>query len=920
MRKVSSMGMTLLLLFVSFFVGLNGFYAKAASDSNDITFKSYNNKMSIGTTQIIEANIYPASGNNLSWEIIQGADKVRVTELGKGKENGTGYVRLQVEAVGPNQGTVQIGVFHANGKDKGQGNQYATCSITIGPANTSAISLQGEVKNVTSGGKEVSPNPQNTYTVTKGLDGSPAKAEVNYQLTPSGKLESVLRKPVDVVFIFDTSGSMTQSRLTKARQAAQNAINRFNVPGDQVGLVSFSTEVNTSLALTTNFSTIKSKIDTFTKGNGGTNYTSALSKAKDILSSSSKPQNEKYIIFMTDGEPTVQGTTNKDYANKGYYDVLLTKAAYIGKEDSRGWNYVVALDYSATEKSIRERAKNTALSLKSANIKLHSIGLEITDSTDRAYLKSLSDATGGTTMQGTEDELDKMFNSVVNQINNVNLTDVKIQVKLTNGVTVDTAKYPNVTTQVIGNDRYAVIAVNPIAFNAAGPISASNPNGLSSEQIQQIEANLRQTLPLLFSEAGEYVFDKAHNNEMVLKYVDVNGQTVTKDVPAIKVIVVDPRIPATGLVLDKLDMELEVDPYAGPGYTKHEKTLTATIVPSNATSQTIQWTPKDPSIVEVVGSGKTVTIRAKRPGKTEIVAQVNEKLANGQQLPPATCNVRVNLHPVFNGKSEVIHDGLYAFVVPKKHTVLPDPGASMNNDALETRWYLRLSDGTWHSLQEDAQTIKGYFDRKDIFYKLPGDKNAIPFGVWALTVDKTLPPSLGPEEIVTAYKGSVFGELRKATIEDLQRDDITNFIAPVDKGSSSSNADNRAGKVMAGYQILKLPATTNMRIQKAELHLVPVLNDGAHPEKASIISLGMPDGNISSSILQSGNQAVFVKSKLLKAPGKSIKYNMVVKMLVKLESRSDGFDFTKAPASVIKEIPIEKMVGSIQVKGSDNLN
>jgi Mg-chelatase subunit ChlD len=789
-------------------------------------------------------------------------------------------------------------------------------TFNIGPVNPSAISLQGEVKNVTSDGKNVVPDPSNVFTVSKGLDGSPAKAEVNYQLTPSGKPESVTRKPVDVVFIFDTSGSMTQSRLTKARQAAQNAINRFTVPGDQVGLVSFSTTVNTALDLTINFSAIKNKIATFTQGNGGTNYTEALKKAKDILSNSSKPQNEKYIIFMTDGEPTVQDRGD------GYYDVLTTNNQAYKAYVSRGeiLRYVALLNYKDTDKSIRDRAKSVAGDLRSAAIQMHSIGLEIDKEENRAYLKSLSDITGGTTMQGTEDELDKMFNSVVNQINNVNLTEVKVQIKLTSGITVDETRYPNVKTEVIGGDRYAVISVNPIAFNSTGPISAENPNGLSAEQLEQIAANLRQTLPLLFSEAGEYTFDRAHNSEMVLTYKDVKGQPVTKDIPAITIKVVDPRIPATGLVLDKLDLELEVNPYAAPDYNKHEKTLTATIVPGNATNQIIQWTSKDPSIAEVVGNGKTVTIRAKRPGKTEIVALVNEKLENGQMLPPAICKVHVNMHPVFEGKAESIHHSVYAYVVPKVHTILPDPGAPTNNDALETRWYMQLPDGTWHIFERDNRIIKGYFDRKDIFYNFSEDKDRIPFGIWALTVDKTLPADLSPEDIVTQKKEAVFGELKKATIESeyLEKNDITNFISPIDSGSTSSSGDNRAAKVSAGYRILKVPDIVDLSIQQAGITLVPMSTGAVNSTKE--IPLETHSGKLLSSVLQPNKQPAFVKSKLLKAPGKSIKYNIRVKMLVKLEPKSGGFDFSNAPPGVIREIPIEKNVGSLEVKGSNNLN
>jgi len=113
----------------------------------------------------------------------------------------------------------------------------------------------------------------------------------------------------DVVFVFDTSGSMAGEKIEQARRALQNLLGNLN-PDDRFNIVTFSSDVRRfrdSLV-----SASKENLDAARdwsgkiKAVGGTNINEALQKSLEMLKRESRPQQ---IIFMTDGQPTV-GETN----------------------------------------------------------------------------------------------------------------------------------------------------------------------------------------------------------------------------------------------------------------------------------------------------------------------------------------------------------------------------------------------------------------------------------------------------------------------------------------------------------------------------------------------------------------------------------------------------------------------------------
>lgn len=187
---------------------------------------------------------------------------------------------------------------------------------------------------------------EDTSSVSLQLTGGPVKTksylgqdiEIKVKLTPVGAI-NVQRKPVSVVLIVDSSGSMENyNKMTAAKNAANNLIDSFKnsaKSGDKFGLIDFDsyvndgskyyrksdssyfgpysttvTSTNNLLDLTnnSNVNTLKNLVNSMV-AQGGTNMEAALNKANTLLGSS-PAGNEKYVIMITDGMPTyyIDGT------------------------------------------------------------------------------------------------------------------------------------------------------------------------------------------------------------------------------------------------------------------------------------------------------------------------------------------------------------------------------------------------------------------------------------------------------------------------------------------------------------------------------------------------------------------------------------------------------------------------------------
>jgi len=126
-----------------------------------------------------------------------------------------------------------------------------------------------------------------------------------------GEDQTAAAMPKDITFVVDTSGSMAGDKIRGAREALKFSLNSLN-DHDRFNVVRFSTGVETfggslQSASPDNVARALSFVDRF-EALGGTNISDALDTALRHTPDSGRPY---YIVFMTDGLPTV-GVTSAD--------------------------------------------------------------------------------------------------------------------------------------------------------------------------------------------------------------------------------------------------------------------------------------------------------------------------------------------------------------------------------------------------------------------------------------------------------------------------------------------------------------------------------------------------------------------------------------------------------------------------------
>ncbi len=150
-------------------------------------------------------------------------------------------------------------------------------------------------------------------------------------------------KPVtsDIILVIDTSGSMSGSKLTAAKSAANSFIDTLLKPGNtttNIGLVSFETTVTLESGLTNDAASLKTKVNALTAG-GGTFTQAGVKQAEAMLANSTA--DHKHIVLLSDGEPTYSyQIPNNATRQAGYY--LEGSRYYTGK------SYYSAGDYGTS--------------------------------------------------------------------------------------------------------------------------------------------------------------------------------------------------------------------------------------------------------------------------------------------------------------------------------------------------------------------------------------------------------------------------------------------------------------------------------------------------------------------------------------------------------------------------------------------
>lgn len=142
--------------------------------------------------------------------------------------------------------------------------------------------------------------------------------------------------PVDIVVVLDTSGSMKESyngtssttKLTMAKNALTNTsktglldkvLGSDGPDGVNVSLVTFATQASTNNPWydKNNAQVLKNKVGDIS-ADGGTNWEDALNKAKALLDSDTRSGAQKYVVFLSDGNPTFRVSNGVAYDRWGY--------------------------------------------------------------------------------------------------------------------------------------------------------------------------------------------------------------------------------------------------------------------------------------------------------------------------------------------------------------------------------------------------------------------------------------------------------------------------------------------------------------------------------------------------------------------------------------------------------------------------
>jgi len=145
--------------------------------------------------------------------------------------------------------------------------------------------------------------------------GDPAK-DGYFMLLVSPNPRSAEKKvvPKDVVLVMDHSGSMSGDKLDQAKEAVAFVLKNLN-KADRFNVVAYSDGVEPLLAglagaSLKNIQQVLERLDAI-DATGGTNIHEALQVAMKLVSDAAAGERPKYVIFLTDGLPTVGKTVEQ---------------------------------------------------------------------------------------------------------------------------------------------------------------------------------------------------------------------------------------------------------------------------------------------------------------------------------------------------------------------------------------------------------------------------------------------------------------------------------------------------------------------------------------------------------------------------------------------------------------------------------
>lgn len=178
------------------------------------------------------------------------------------------------------------------------------------------------------------------------------------KLTVKGdSVGSTETNPVDIVVVLDTSGSMNEpydgkedspSKLTMAKNALTNigntglldkVLGSDGPDGVKVSLVTFATQASTNNPWydKDNAQALKNSVNGIKAYDGtGTNWEAALDEAKSLLDADKRNGVQKYVVFLSDGNPTYRVSNGVGYERSGIWPWYSYNP--VTNPDERGWD------------------------------------------------------------------------------------------------------------------------------------------------------------------------------------------------------------------------------------------------------------------------------------------------------------------------------------------------------------------------------------------------------------------------------------------------------------------------------------------------------------------------------------------------------------------------------------------------------
>lgn len=325
-------------------------------------------------------------------------------------------------------------------------------------------------------------------------------------LNVTGKRSSTsqtVSQPVDIALVLDNSGSMAYCMSGKGRcrddnpvrsAALKTAVTAFLDGVDtqnntianadnkvQVSLVSFADSASTLSELTSDVTTLKTKVNNL-KPQGATNTAAGCNKAKSTLDKDTRTNAIKYVVFFTDGVPTKSDTFSSTVANQTLTTAKQLKDANVGV-------YSVGI-FSGADTSVTSYDWWTNTETRKANVFMNAVssnypnygsvawdnwsGVTLSGGSDKGYYKTAS----------TASELSKVFEDIQQTITTTNgYTGVTIQDTLSEYADFADAN-PEKTAKVVTNDGTDVtvqwnIKVNGKTITASPKSTEPLPNGVT---------------------------------------------------------------------------------------------------------------------------------------------------------------------------------------------------------------------------------------------------------------------------------------------------------------------------------------------------------------------------------------------------------------------------------------------------------